>query len=46
MIGHTLRHGGLLRNILESEIVMKRGRERSRLEYFGRIGIFTEVRKS
>ena len=35
MMGHTLRHGGLLRDILEGEVVKKRGRPR--LEYFDQI---------
>ena len=35
MMGHTLRHGGLLRDILEGEVGKKRGR--SRLKYFDQI---------
>ena len=37
MKGHPLRHGGLLREILEGEVGNKRGRERPRLEYFEQI---------
>ena len=37
MMGHTLRHGGLLRDILEGEVGKKRGRGRPRLEYFNQI---------
>ena len=36
-MGHTLRHGGLLRDILEGEVGKKRGRGRPRLEYFNQI---------
>ena len=35
MMGHTLRHGGLLKDILEGEVGKKRGRPR--LEYFYQI---------
>ena len=35
LMGHTLRHGGLLRDILERELGKKR--ERPRLEYFEQI---------
>ena len=35
MMEHTLRHGGLLRDILEGEVGKKRGR--LRLEYFDQI---------
>ena len=35
MMGHTLRHGGLLRDVLEGEVGKKRGRPR--LEYFDQI---------
>ena len=35
MMGHTLRHGGLLRDILEEEVGKKRGR--LRLKYFDQI---------
>ena len=34
-MGHTLRHGGLLRDILEGKVGKKRGR--SRLKYFDQI---------
>ena len=34
-MGHTLRHGGLLRDILEGEVGKKRGRPR--LKYFDQI---------
>ena len=37
MMGHTLRHGGLLRDILEGAVGKKRGRERPRLKYFDQI---------
>ena len=37
MKGHPLRHGGLLREILEGDVGNKRGRERPRLEYFEQI---------
>ena len=37
MTGHTLRHGGLLRDILEGEVGKKGGRERLRLKYFDQI---------
>ena len=37
MMGHTLRHGGLLRDILEGEVGKKRGRGRPRLKYFDQI---------
>ena len=36
-MGHTLRHGGLLRDILEGEVGKKRGRGRPRLKYFDQI---------
>ena len=35
MMGHTLRHGGLIRNILEGEVGKKSGR--ARLKYFDQI---------
>ena len=35
--GHTLRHGGLLRDILEGEVGKKRGRGRPRLKYLDQI---------
>ena len=35
MMGHTLRHGGSLRDILEGKVRKKKGR--SRLEYFDQI---------
>ena len=37
MMGHTLRHGGLFRGILEGEMGKKRGRGRPRLKYFDQI---------
>ena len=37
MMGHTPRHGGLLRNILEGGVEKKRGRGRPRLKYFDQI---------
>ena len=38
MMGHTLiRHGGLLRDILEGWVGKKRGRGRPRLKYFDQI---------
>ena len=37
MMGHTLRHGGLLRDILEAELGKKEGRGRPRLKYFDQI---------
>ena len=37
IMGHTLRHGGLLRSILEEEVGKKRGRGRPRLKYFDQI---------
>ena len=36
-MGHTLRHGGLLRDILEGEVGKKSGRGRPRLKYFDQI---------
>ena len=36
-MGHTLRHGGLLRNILEGEVGKKRRRGRARPKYFDQI---------
>ena len=35
MLGHTLRHGGLYRDILGGEVGKERGRPR--LKYFGQI---------
>ena len=49
MMGHTLRHGGLLRDILEREMGKKRGRPK--LKYFDQIirdmgcEIFREVKQ-
>ena len=37
MMGHTLRHGRLLRDILKGEVGKKRGRGRPRLKYFDQI---------
>ena len=37
MMGHTLRHGGLLRDILEGEVGKKRGSGTPRLKYFDQI---------
>ena len=37
MMGHTLRHGSLLRDILKGEVGKKRGRGRPRLKYFDQI---------
>ena len=34
MIGHTLRHGDLLKGILKCEVGKKMGRKRPGLEYF------------
>ena len=36
-MGQTLRHGGLLRDILEGELGKKEGRGRPRLKYFDQI---------
>ena len=36
-MGHTLRHGGLLKDILEREVGKKRGRGRPRAKYFDQI---------
>ena len=37
MVGHLLRHEGLVRDILESETGVKRGRGRPRLDYCSQI---------
>ena len=37
MMGHTLRRGGLLGDILEGEMGKKRGRGRPRLKYYDQI---------
>ena len=36
-MGHTLRHGGLLRDNLEGEVGKRRVTERPRLKYFDQI---------
>ena len=49
-MGHTLRLGGLLRDIVEGEVRKKRGMGRPRLEFFEQIitdmgcEIFREVK--
>ena len=37
MVGHILRHEGLVRHIMESEVGVKRGRGRPRLDYCSQI---------
>ena len=37
MIGHILRHEGIVRDILEAETGFKRGRGRPRLQYYNQI---------
>ena len=37
MVGHILRHRGLVRDILEAEVGVKRGRGRPRLDYCSQI---------